>query len=456
MTNLRGPVTTGGRGSDVQGVSAGNLDISFSASNIQEAPRTAEVVMKKYSRVFLASCLCLAVMTMMPARGDAAEDVFIPLLNREYRIAVGLPTDMALIASTAVNSVQALSDLYFEGVGLPLPPAIRPVVGIVWQTWWMYLLTIYPHEFGHWSRAREIGGDFIIQGFALPWPKATMVLPAGVDPLSEGLTSVAGFEINALMHRQVMDGFYAHGFAHSDELVFALIQEIYYPGYAFLIAPAVGSVDPADPRTWQHTTGDPMEAALLAFTAWTAKPPVRPDGTVDPDLESFYRECTLMSVVAMFLDPMLYQGVLAFAADMAVNHGLVRPWMMGGDSFAWMYSTLFNPTPMGYELSLANHFRLADRPFSLTLRYGRPILDVGLDISAPVLIRSGGLCIGIALDYFYQDPYGHGLGTTVSAVWDLGDSWSLGVEAGGKTRGYLLGRPIAESARILLEARYRR
>ncbi len=411
--------------------------------------------MKTRSRDFLVSSLSLAVMTMMPARWIAAEDLSIPSLNREYRIAVGLPTDMALVASTAVSVNQALSDLYFEGLSLLLPHAIRPVVGIAWQTWWMYLLTIYPHEFGHWSRAKEIGGDFLIQGFALPWPKATMVLPAGVDPLSEGLTSVAGFEINALMRRQTVDSFYANGYAHSDELIFSLIQEVYYPGYAFLIAPAAGTVDPENPLTWQHTTGDPVEAALLAFTASTGRPAVRTDGTVDPDLVSSYRECTLMSVVAMLLDPMLYQSVLASGADMEVNRGLVRPWMIGGSPFAWMYSTLFHPTPLGYELSLINHFRLAGRPYDLTFRFGRPIFDVGAGISAPGLVKAGGLRIGVALDYFFQEPYGHGLGGTLSAGWELGDSWSLGLEAGAKTRGYLLGKPIAESARILLEARYR-
>ena len=409
--------------------------------------------MRSHALVF--SCVFLAVTLFSPLPGIAAEDWSVPSLNREYRLAIGLPTDMALIASTAVNLNQAFSDCYFEYLGLLLPQALRPAVGIVWQTWWMYLLTIYPHEFGHWSRAREIGGDFVIHGFALPWPKATMVLPAGVDPLSEGLTSVAGFEINALMRRQTVDGFYSQGFAHSDELIHALIQEIYYPGYAFLIAPAVGTVDPENPQTWQHTTGDPVESALLAFTASTGRPAVRTDGTVDPGLVSYYRECTLMSVAAMLLDPMLYQSAFAFGVDMAENRGLVRPWMIGGDSFAWMYSTLFHPTPLGYELSLVNHFRLAGRPFDLTLRYGRPILDVGAGVSAPALVAAGGLKLGVTLDYFYQEPYGHGLGCTVSAGWDLGDAWTLGLEAGGKTRGYLLGRPIAESARLLLEVRYR-
>lgn len=401
-------------------------------------------------------CVFLTMTAFSPVSALAAEAWPVPPLNREYRLAVGLPSDMALIASTAVNANQALSDLYFECLGLLLPRALRPAVGIVWQTWWMYLLTIYPHEFGHWSRAREIGGDFVIHGFALPWPKATMVLPAGVDPLSEGLTSVAGFEINALMRRQTVDGFYARGFAHSDELIFALVQEIYYPGYAFLIAPAVGTVDPENPQTWQRTNGDPVESALLAFTASTGRPAVRTDGTVDPGLVGYYRECTLMSVAAMLLDPMLYQSALAFGVDMTVNRGLVRPWMIGGDSFAWMYSTLFHPTPLGYEISLVNHFRLAGRPFNLTLRYGRPILDVGAGVSAPTLVRAGSLTLGVTVEYFYQEPYGHGLGCTVSAGCDLGDAWTLGCEAGGKTRGYLLGRQITESARLLLELRYRR
>jgi hypothetical protein len=40
---------------------------------------------------------------------------------------------------------------------------------------------------------------------------------------------------------------------------------------------------------------------------------------------SYYGECTLASVLWMLLDPLLYQGVLAFGADRESGSGLAAP-----------------------------------------------------------------------------------------------------------------------------------
>jgi hypothetical protein len=152
-----------------------------------------------------------------------------------------------------------------------------------------------------------------------------MVLPSGRNLYEETLTSIAGFEINNLMRFQIVSAFFRDGHAHSEELVRAFIQEIYYPAYAFLIAPTVGSVDPESPGTWIDTVGDPVESALGVYRSYTGRPAVRQDNTVDPELVSYYGECTLASVLWMLLDPLLYQGVLAFGADRESGSGLAAP-----------------------------------------------------------------------------------------------------------------------------------
>jgi len=409
----------------------------------------------KTSFVLYPSVACFLVLLLFPAAALTAVDLGAPGTNREYSLAISDPTDMDLVARTGVSAYKLLADAYLLCLDNLVPKPIRPFTTAAWLFSSSYLATIWPHEFGHRARARQIGGDFVIEGFAVPWPKARMVLPTGRTLYEETLASVGGFEINGLMRLQIVSAFFRNGYAYSEELIHSFIQEIYYPMYAFLIAPGVGSVDPESPGTWIDTVGDPVESSLLVYRSYTGRPAVRQDNTVDPELVSYYRECTFASVLWMLLDPLLYQGVLSFGADRESGSGRIAPWMIGNDSFAWMYSTLFNPSPLGYELHLYNYIRVNGKLFVVRLRYGRPYLNIGIGAEIPELWGMGRFDFGARAEYWLQDVYGQGVLLSGRAGFSPNDAWRLSVDAGWKQRGYLLGAPLGETPMLRLLVDYR-
>ncbi|UCD37616.1 MAG: hypothetical protein JSW54_12440, partial [Fidelibacterota bacterium] len=200
--------------------------------------------------------------------------------QREYRFLFGSPEDPEIFATLGVSLNKAMQDAYFKGLGPRLPAKLRPPAETIWSAFWTFTFSLWPHEFGHWARARQLGGDFIIERYAFPFPQARMDLPDDVDPVDNLLASIGGHEINNLMMRQTHIDFFQQDAASAVDLIHAFVQEVYYPFYAFIVAPA----DPEDPATWLDTRGDPVESALSVFQNHTGRPPVRDDDSVDPEL----------------------------------------------------------------------------------------------------------------------------------------------------------------------------
>ena len=363
---------------------------------------------------------------------------------REHGLFAGRLTDTTNIALAGVTTNKALTDLYFRLIGPALPRPVSTVAGIVWQTSVTYLTTIWFHEFGHWARANEVDGDFIIDGFALPWPRASMDLPPDVSMLEETLTSVAGFEINVLMRSLEIRDFVTRGYGFADELTHSFVQAIYFPGYALVIAPLMTSVDPANPATWTNTQGDPLDSALLVYRNYTGRSPFLPDGSVDQDLISYYREYTIASLVWTLLDPFLYQGAAAFGVDLAGEHGRMTPWTLGRGEVSWIWSTLFVPSPLGYELHLHSYLVTPGQSLLVAARYGRPFRNVGLGVTAPTLLHAGSLRMGATADYWYQEPYGHGGRVILRADVPAAGALGFTAEAGWKTAGYVPGERLED------------
>lgn len=171
----------------------------------------------------------MAVLLTMAAaafvRGDD-EIRFIP--EREYRFVFGGLQDLNSVARIGVNLYALMTDAYYLGLSPDIPPKLEPFTGVVMQTIASFGMTIWPHEFGHWTRAREIGGEFVFEKLTFPWPKARMDLPEDVSLISETMTSVGGFEINNLMRRQIISDFYSHDHSYANLMVHAFIQEIYF------------------------------------------------------------------------------------------------------------------------------------------------------------------------------------------------------------------------------------
>lgn len=163
---------------------------------------------------------------------------------REYRFVFGLPDEIEVFATAGVSLNKVFTDIYYKGLGPLLPKTVAPFTETIWSVFWTYFFSMWPHDFGHWSRAKQVGGEFIIHKFGIPFPKAEMKLPPNITHEEETLTLIGGFEVNNLMKNQTHIDFYNNNFAHADELVHAFIQEVYYPFYAFVIIPA----DPLNPQ----------------------------------------------------------------------------------------------------------------------------------------------------------------------------------------------------------------
>jgi hypothetical protein len=295
---------------------------------------------------------------------------------------------------------------------------------------------MWPHEYGHWSRANQFGGDFIIEDTRFPTPKARMVSPVGIQPFDMTYLSVGGFEINNLIRKQIHTEFYSNGYAYADELIHSFINEVFYPAYAFMFTPA----DPTLPDTWINTMGDPVESVLLYYKSYSGRPALLTDGRVDPDLVKLYNETVQLSFFWMLLDPMLYKSAEAFSNKERGKQSVMRPDMLVNGPVSWTYSTMFNPSPLGYELYLTNYFVMNDKLYTLYLKAGKPFKNIGFGIEIPKLIQTEKYSLGVGLDLWDQDVYGTGAAISAGYTRPLNTEYNLVVNCIFKTRGYVLGQ----------------
>ena len=371
--------------------------------------------------------------------------------NREYRVLVGDPQELELIATAGNTLNKALMDLYYKGLQSRVPGKMQPYVETTWSVFWSFMCTMWPHDFGHRARARQVGGDFVIESFSFPFPVARMDIPPSATPVEEALASIGGHEINNLMMRQTHMDFYQNEYAHAIDLIHAFVQEVFYPVYAFVLTPA----KPEEPSYWIDTRGDPLESAKIVFEGKYNRPAVREDETVDPDLVRYYREAIYLSVLWTLLDPMLYTGAKAFGADMEQDYGLMTPWMLGDENKSWTWGTQFHPSPLGYELYFANYLRLRQRLYALYIKAGRPYKNTGIGIRVPGLIETGNLTLGAACDLWDQDIHGEGAAFSLDVKYQFSKGFGLLLRGSWKDDGYLVGRRLEQSVTLFAGVSYR-
>jgi len=174
--------------------------------------------MRKHT-LFILAALVTASVNVQAQQSEAAEPY------REYRFMFGTLTELDPIATAGLSLNKAVNDIYFSSLEQLLPEKIRPVSEIVWSVFWTFTFTMWPHDGGHWARAQQIGGNFLIHGYAFPFPEAEMKLPSSLEPGEGTLTSTGGFEVNYLMSRRTRMSFYRNGWGHADDLIHSLIQE---------------------------------------------------------------------------------------------------------------------------------------------------------------------------------------------------------------------------------------
>jgi len=212
--------------------------------------------------------------------------------------------------------------------------------------------------------------------------------------------------------------------------------------YAFLITPK----NPADPDVWTRTSGDPSEYILSVYRRYSGRPALQPDGTVDPELVNLYNESSYLSVLWTFLDPMLYHSFMARETSQMFD---------AGNGLSWTFGTMFNSSPLGYELYWYQYFRYDGKLYIAYARTGKPLKDDGFGLSVPNLVESEKYTVGVSVDLWDQAMFGQGAGVSCSLQYRMTDHWGLGTDAYAKSRGYLLGKRMTENFSLSGSVSYR-
>ncbi len=374
----------------------------------------------------------LLLATALGAPDDDDTSRFEPTRQYNFVYAPGYDLRTVSMASPTLNRLT--QDAYLYGIAPHLPRKVGNVIGFGWSAFFTYTTMLWPHEFGHWSRAQQVDSSFIFHNAMPLLPHTTVEMPANASLADNALLSVGGFEVNGLVASQVQLDFYRNGGAFADELAHGLLNEAFFPIYA-----GVFPAKATDPDTWRNTRGDPVHSVLPVYEWNTGRQPVR-NGEVDPALVRQYRETLYLSLAWTALDPGLVQQGQAFFSD---TFEAKEAWMpIRTEHFGWTWGTQFNPSPLGYELYLNQYFVVEDRIFQLDLKIGRPFKNRGVILRAPDLFESDRLRLGAELEFWDQDIYGAGVAATAEVELHLHGGLGLLGWGGYKDEGYVRGRAI--------------
>jgi len=312
-----------------------------------------------------------------------------------------------------------------------------------------FFLLVWPHEFGHSLRAKQVGGHFKIHNAAIPVPYTTMHLPSDINLVNEALAVTGGFEVNYLTVRSLQREFIAQNGIYNEDLGLSFAHRIFYPLYTSLIVP----IDPKDPEVWKDTPGDPANCALLVFRNYSHDQVfLPPDSTVNPDLVKFYQQSAILGSFFQLLDPQFYREV---GGSFGKSSKTRRPIFIFGDHYTgWTYGTLFNVSPLGYELYLNNYLHIKGDMFTCYLKYGNPYKNLGLGLGWQNIIDSPKVQLSSYIDIWDQDIFGKGISCEVSMDYKLLEKLGVHLDLGYKTEGYVLGKQINQGVNIGFGLRY--
>ncbi|MDH5464154.1 MAG: hypothetical protein OEW60_00920 [Thiovulaceae bacterium] len=388
------------------------------------------IVFPKVPLVFLA-----IVFLVLPSLSRAEP-------TREYPFSYGDPLDSRNVVRTSIALNKLGHDFYREGISPLLPESLEPWVAGAWSFFWTFNLTMWPHDYGHWARANQAGGDFIIDSYAFPLPEARMVVPAGTTLWQETLMSGGGFEINTMMRKHTEDRYFQTGFRDAEDMVHSFIQSMMFPIYSVLIAP----INTSDPSSWY---GDPIQYTQLVFENYSGRPSVV-NNVADPGMVSLYKEMFWVNLLVTALDPWMYFAAEAFSLDLKDLPQLDTRWLYSSNDFSWAYTTRFNTGVLGYEVYLTQHIKVDDEYFSVYLRAGRPFKNYGVGARFADVLTAGDFSLDATIDAWDQDNYGTGGMIGISPGYRVGKNLRVSVDLHWKSDGYALGLPLEEGLGWLL------
>jgi len=353
-----------------------------------------------------------------------------------YKFVLYSHQDLRNTSMNAVSTQRLLQDQYRANIVPRLGGKFGAVTTEVFSFANVYLSMLWSHEFGHKLRAKQVGGEFRIHNVAIPIPYTTMHLPDSISLVDEALSVTAGFEVNYMNVRSIQSDFIRFNGVSNEDLNFSFANRLMYPLYASVIVP----IDPEDPAVWINTAGDPVHTTLPVFKNWSEDPVILEDGTVNPDLVSYYGETVMLSSLFNFLDPQFYRELGAVFGSKEKSR---KPtFLIGDQSNGWTYGTLFSISPLGYELYMNNYIHVNENQFALYIKYGQPFKNNGMGLVWNEMIITDQFSASAAVDVWDQDLFGMGASADLDLRIRLKQGLGLVLNGGYKSEGYVLGRPI--------------
>lgn len=362
--------------------------------------------------------------------------------QRTYTFGIYNNYDLRNSSQNAISTFKVLNDGFDAGIrskmGLKAGNISKGIFGFATT----YLSMLWSHEIGHSIRAKQIGGKFNIHNFNLPVPYTTADLPANITLVNEAIFVTAGFEVNYLNVRSIESNFIRQNGTWNEDLSLSFANRLMYPIYTSLIVP----IDPEEKNVWLETAGDPVHYILPVFENYSNNQVFLKDSTVNPDLVSLYNHSSWLALLFQFFDPQFYR---ILGASFGSASKIRRPIFIVGDyNNGWTYGTLFNASPLGYELYMQNYIHLKNKQFGLYVKYGNPFKNYGLGFSMNDVINRKKVKSDVILEMWNQDMFGEGVSIEFNNQLKMSDNMGLNFNIGYKTEGYVLGKQLGSGLNL--------
>lgn len=356
---------------------------------------------------------------------------------REYKFGYYNQFDLRNSSTNAISTNRVLLDAFRKGIKPRMKEKLGNVTYGLFTFSTTFLTMLWSHEFGHSLRAKQAGGQFKIHNVAIPIPYTTMHLPESISLVNEALSVTAGFEVNSLNIRSIQNDFITQNGIYNEDLGFSFANRLMYPLYSFLIIPR----NPKEKDVWINTAGDPVHIALPVFKNYSNGQVFMPDSTVNTGLVHYYNESSLFGLIFNLLDPQLYREL---GATFGENKTRKPIFLIGDYNRGWTYGTLFNVSPLGYELYLNNYIHIANQKLSLYVKYGNPFKNYGIGMGWTDCIKRTKINTSARIDFWSQDIFGNGISGEILTEYKFSNHLGIFLNTGYKTEGYVLGKQINE------------
>ncbi|MEO0185958.1 MAG: hypothetical protein ABIL20_09195, partial [candidate division WOR-3 bacterium] len=223
---------------------------------------------------------------MLQANNAKITDTTNICFHRDYQILFATNYNLLNSTENSRTAVKFLNDIYFRSMGRKLKNSIlRNSIGFCWRFTTTWITMSLPHEFGHYLRTKQAGGEFGIEKITFPMIYGRLKLPDNATPEDHTLALIGGFEANFLTARDVQKDFFQYGSLYNEELAMSFAHRIMYNLYAFLFTP----VNPEDPDSWKEVIGDPITFTKLVWE-FGGRDVFLQDSAVNRELIDFYKK----------------------------------------------------------------------------------------------------------------------------------------------------------------------